>query len=97
MRAAPVISMALFLKVLMTVPSLRLRRGLLRRSATFCFNRERTFRLGSEAGGGVQRKGPSASPLLLIIRESDWSGLKQFLAGALIWRFCHQDYQVPVM
>ena len=47
---APVISTALFLKVLMTVPSLRRRRGLLLRSATFCFSLERTFKLGSEAG-----------------------------------------------
>ena len=34
----------------MTVPSLRRRRGLLLRSATFCFSLERTFKLGSEAG-----------------------------------------------
>lgn len=47
---APVISTALFLKVLMTVPSLRRKRGLLLRSATFCFSLERTFKLGSEAG-----------------------------------------------
>jgi hypothetical protein len=46
---SPEISMALFLKVLITVPSFLLSRGLLRLSATFCFNRERTFRLGSEA------------------------------------------------
>lgn len=46
----PVISTALFLKVLMTVPSLRRKRGLLLRSATFCFSLERTFKLGSEAG-----------------------------------------------
>ena len=44
--------MALFLKVLMTVPSFLLSRGLLRLSATFCFNLERTFRLGSDAAGG---------------------------------------------
>lgn len=47
------ISTALFLKVLMTVPSLRRRRGLLLRSATFCFSLERTFKLGSEAGEKV--------------------------------------------
>jgi len=40
--------MALFLKVLMTVPSFLRRSGELRLSATFCFNRDRTFRLGSE-------------------------------------------------
>lgn len=44
----PDISMALFLKVLMTVPSFLRRSGELRLSATFCFNRERTFRFGSE-------------------------------------------------
>lgn len=48
-------STALFLKVLMTVPSLRRRRGLLLRSATFCFSLERTFKLGSEAGEKVAR------------------------------------------
>lgn len=47
------ISTALFLKVLITVPSLRRRRGLLLRSATFCFSLERTFKLGSEAGEKV--------------------------------------------
>lgn len=47
---SPDISMALFLKVLMTVPSFLRRSGELRLSATFCFNRERTFRLGSETG-----------------------------------------------
>lgn len=47
------ISTALFLKVLMTVPSLRRKRGLLLRSATFCFSLERTFKLGSEAGEKV--------------------------------------------
>lgn len=47
---SPEISMALFLKVLMTVPSFRRRRGELRLSATFCFSRDRTFRLGSETG-----------------------------------------------
>lgn len=52
---APVISTALFLKVLMTVPSFRRRRGLLLRSATFCFSLERTFRLGSEAGEKAAR------------------------------------------
>lgn len=52
---APVISTALFLKVLMTVPSLRRRRGLLLRSATFCFSLERTFKLGSEAREKVAR------------------------------------------
>lgn len=52
---APVISTALFLKVLMTVPSFRRRRGLLLRSATFCFSLERTFKLGSEAGEKVAR------------------------------------------
>lgn len=46
---SPVISIARFLKVLMTVPSFLRSRGLLRLSATFCFNRERTFKLGSEA------------------------------------------------
>lgn len=55
---APVISTALFLKVLMTVPSLRRRSGLLLRSATFCFSLERTFKLGSEAG----EKGAGAQP-----------------------------------
>lgn len=45
----PVISTALFLKVLITVPSFRRRRGLLLLSATFCFSLERTFKLGSEA------------------------------------------------
>lgn len=49
---SPDISMALFLKVLMTVPSFLRRRGELRLSATFCFNRERTLRFGSETGGG---------------------------------------------
>lgn len=52
---APVISTALFLKVLMTVPSFRRRRGLLLRSATFCFSLERTFKFGSEAGEKVAR------------------------------------------
>lgn len=52
------ISTALFLKVLMTVPSLRRRSGLLLRSATFCFSLERTFKLGSEAG----EKGAGAQP-----------------------------------
>lgn len=47
---SPVISIALFLNVLMTVPSFLRSRGLLLLSATFCFNRERTFKLGSEAG-----------------------------------------------
>lgn len=47
----PDISIALFLKVLMTVPSFLRRRGELRLSATFCFNRERTLRFGSETGG----------------------------------------------
>lgn len=49
----PVISTALFLKVLITVPSFRRRRGLLLLSATFCFSLERTFKLGSEAGERV--------------------------------------------
>lgn len=49
----PVISTALFLKVLITVPSFRRRRGLLLLSATFCFSLERTFKLGSEAGETV--------------------------------------------
>lgn len=53
---SPDISMALFLKVLMTVPSFLRRRGELRLSATFCFKRERTFRLGSETGR-VKREG----------------------------------------
>ena len=73
---APVISTALFLKVLMTVPSLRRKRGLLLRSATFCFSLERTFKLGSEAGekaAGAQTRprkrthlqpGPSTFPPL---------------------------------
>lgn len=73
---APVISTALFLKVLMTVPSLRRKRGLLLRSATFCFSLERTFKLGSEAGekaAGTQTRphkqthlqpGPSTFPPL---------------------------------
>lgn len=47
------ISTALFLKVLITVPSFRRRRGLLLLSATFCFSLERTFKLGSEAGEKV--------------------------------------------
>lgn len=49
---SPDISIALFLKVLMTVPSFLRRRGELRLSATFCFKRERTLRFGSETGGG---------------------------------------------
>lgn len=51
---SPDISMALFLKVLMTVPSFLRRRGELRLSATFCFKRERTLRFGSETGGGSE-------------------------------------------
>lgn len=45
---SPDISIALFLKVLITVPSFLRSSGELRLSATFCFNRERTFKLGSE-------------------------------------------------
>lgn len=37
----------------MTVPSFLRSSGLLLRSATFCFNRDRTFRLGSEAAGAA--------------------------------------------
>lgn len=54
-RCSPDISMALFLKVLITVPSFLRRSGELRLSATFCFNRERTFRLGSETGRETRR------------------------------------------
>lgn len=39
----------LFLYELVTLPSFLLSKGLLLLSATFCFNRERTFKLGSEA------------------------------------------------
>ena len=53
-------SAALRLTALSTVPSLLRSSGLLRRSATFCFSRERTFRLGSEAAG--RRKGGSYDP-----------------------------------
>ena len=56
----PVTSAALRLTALSTVPSLLRSNGLLRRSATFCFSRERTFRLGSEAAG--RRKGGSYDP-----------------------------------
>lgn len=44
----PDISMALFLKVLMTVPSFLRSSGELRLSATFCLSLDRTFRFGSE-------------------------------------------------
>lgn len=54
---SPDISMALFLKVLMTVPSFLRRRGELRLSATFCFSRDRTFRFGSETGGESAERG----------------------------------------
>lgn len=67
----PVISTALFLKVLITVPSFRRRRGLLLLSATFCFSLERTFKLGSEAGErvagaqGSSTQNPEAHPSLI--------------------------------
>lgn len=54
---SPDISIALFLKVLMTVPSFLRRRGELRLSATFCFSRDRTFRFGSETGGESAERG----------------------------------------
>lgn len=48
MALLPRSSRALFLKGVMMLPSFLLRSGLLLLSATFCFNLERTFRLGSE-------------------------------------------------
>lgn len=46
----PVTSNILFLNEVTTFPSFRLSKGLLLLSATFCFNLDRTFKLGSEAG-----------------------------------------------
>lgn len=69
---SPDISIALFLKVLITVPSFLRSSGELRLSATFCFNRERTFKLGSETrrknkerggGGKVKNSGLRKRPL----------------------------------
>lgn len=50
-RPPPAMSSERFLAVVMGL-SRRRRSGLLRRSLTFCFRRERSFRLGSEAEGG---------------------------------------------
>lgn len=47
----PMNSRVLFLKGVMTLPSFLRISGLLLLSATFCFNRDRTFRFGSEAVG----------------------------------------------
>lgn len=67
---SPDISMALFLKVLITVPSFLRRSGELRLSATFCFNRERTFRFGSETGretqGDREREGMKTAQLAAV-------------------------------
>lgn len=46
----PVTSKSRFLNELITFPSFLLSKGLLLLSVTFCFNLERTFKLGSEAG-----------------------------------------------
>lgn len=69
--ASPEISMALFLKVLMTVPSFLRRRGELRLSATFCFSRDRTFRLGSETGR--VRRGQVQLSVAMATVSQKWS------------------------
>lgn len=53
-RGLPAMSSERFLAVLMG-PSFRRSSGLLRRSVTFCFSRDLSFRLGSDAGGGGGR------------------------------------------
>lgn len=94
------ISTALFLKVLMTVPSLRRRRGLLLRSATFCFSLERTFKLGSEAGEKEaeaqtcphKEAQPTAQPFSIPTSVSQephsgrpgWDSLTSFAEGEVI-------------
>lgn len=64
----PVTSSGRFFRAVTTGPSFLRSRGLLRRSATFCFSRDRNFRLGSEAAqkgdvitAGQTHLGPSLS------------------------------------
>lgn len=54
-RPLPAMSSERFLAVLMGL-SRRRRSGLLLRSLTFCFSRERSFKLGSEAGKKNRRR-----------------------------------------
>lgn len=60
-RPPPAMSSERFLAVAMGL-SRRRSRGLLRRSLTFCFRRERSFRFGSEAGGGRTSQNAASPP-----------------------------------
>lgn len=74
----PVTSKGRFLSAVTTGPSFLRKRGLLRLSATFCFSRDRNFRLGSEAAReGKCHHWPADPPgpgrLVAVLSHARWA------------------------